>query len=112
MNQSIGSSKQLEREEDTYSLLIAEKYPVNDVVIRFKTHYKLTVARKDDYLVSENNVFNTCNAGITEQELISDFIEDLFFAWKVYVDCSEDELSEHAKIFRSNLQKWITVDAL
>lgn len=85
-------------------------YPVDKGILRFNSPYNLTIKREDGHYVSESSTFKTFNAGVTKKELISYFIEDLYLAWKIYVDCSEDELTEQARILRKNLQEWLSLD--
>ena len=72
----------------------------------------MTIRREDGFYTSESEVFKTYNAGKTKQELVSDFIEDLYLAWQIYVDCSEQELTEKAKVLRNNLQEWLEINEL
>ncbi|WP_304757317.1 hypothetical protein [Faecalibaculum rodentium] len=63
------------------------KYPVNDKTIWFKKTYSLTVRKEDNHFVSESYGFKTSNIGKTKEGLIADFLENLYLAWMIYVDC-------------------------
>ena len=100
----------IDKRNELDSYPIDGEYQVDDGVLRFNSPYNLTIKMEDGHYVSESSVFKTFNAGLTKKELVSDFIEDLYLAWKIYVDCSEDELTEQARVLRKNLQEWLSLD--
>lgn len=110
MIQLAADSGQVQRGYGIEPIYFEGKYPVNDKIIWFKKTYSLTVRKEDNYFVSESHVFKTSNIGKTKEELIADFLEDLYLAWMIYVDCSKDELTEQAKDLRNSLQKWLVVE--
>lgn len=76
-----------------------------DRVLEFFTPYCLKYQMEDGRYVYHSESLDIYSYGETIEELKSSFMEDIIVAWKLYVDCQEDELSNDAKLIRRELTK-------
>lgn len=83
--------------------LILNKLEYNSEIFIFKEDYSLRVYKDvKGFYTEDENLELYCYAE-TLKELKGEISENLAIAWKLYVDCDENELSQDAKDFRKML---------
>ena len=79
----------------------------DDVVLKLKKEFCVQYYKDEVGYHTEDEKFEIFCYAETIDELRKEINENLVVSWKLYVDCSEDELSEDAKELRNLLLQYM-----